>query len=213
MIGEFINGPLWDISVAVFLIGVVFRLFTILRAGVKTDLSPARGNGALAAVSTIFSRSFPRRDIVRRGTMQVVAGYLFHIGLFILLFFAQPHIDFIAERITGTSWPAVPYWGFILSAELAFIGLLLLWLHRLLHPVTKLLSTAGDHIATGLVFLVMLSGCLALAQSFEPLRLLHLLLVELLLIYFPFSSLMHAFSFVFSRSYTGATMGRKGVKA
>ncbi|MEW8280790.1 MAG: hypothetical protein AB2719_21610, partial [Candidatus Thiodiazotropha sp.] len=118
-----------------------------------------------------------------------------------------------AERITGFGWATMPHWAFILSAELAFLGLLLLWIHRLLSPVTRLLSDMDDHLGSILVFLVMLTGCLALAQSFEALRLIHLLLAELLLIYFPFSKLMHTFTFVMSRGYTGATMGRKGVNA
>ncbi len=213
MIGELIDGPLWYLSLGVFCIGVLFRLFMILRAGLKADLALPRAGGAAGALRNLFSRFVPRRDVATRGRLTLIAGYLFHLGLFALLFFGRPHVDFIAERITGFAWPALPYWAFIISAELAFIGLLLLWLHRLLHPVTRLLSTADDHIGTGLVFLVMLSGCLALAQAFEPLRLLHLFLAELLLIYFPFSSLMHAFTFVFSRSYSGAVMGRKGVNA
>ena len=130
-----------------------------------------------------------------------------------MLFFAQPHVDFIAERITGFGWPAMPHWAFIVAAELAFAGLILLWLQRVLNPVTRLLSDLDDHVGGILVFGVMLSGCLSLAQSFEFLRLLHLLLAEALLVYFPFSKLMHAFTFVLSRGYTGATMGRKGVNA
>lgn len=213
MIGQLIDGPLWYFSLGVFCLGVLFRFFTILRAGLKPDLAIPRAGGAAGALRNLFSRFIPRRDVATRGRLTLIAGYLFHLGLFALLFFARPHVDFIAERITGFGWPALPYWAFIISAEIAFIGLLLLWLHRLLHPVTRLLSTADDHIGTGLVFLVMLTGCLALAQSFEPLRLLHLFLAELLLIYFPFSSLMHTFTFVFSRGYTGAIMGRKGVNA
>lgn len=213
MIGQLIDGPLWYFSLVVFCIGVLFRLFTILRAGLKADLALPRGGGTAGALRNLFTRFIPRRDVATRGRLTLIAGYLFHLGLFALLFFARPHVDFIAERITGFGWPALPYWAFIISAEIAFIGLLLLWLHRLLHPVTRLLSTADDHIGTGLVFLVMLTGCLALAQAFEPLRLLHLFMAELLLIYFPFSSLMHTFTFVFSRSYTGAIMGRKGVNA
>ncbi|MCW8906792.1 MAG: hypothetical protein OQL28_06055 [Sedimenticola sp.] len=213
MIGELIDGPLWYFSLVVFIVGVLLRLFSILRAGLKPDLSPARGGATAGALRNLISRSIPRRDVATRGRMVLVAGYLFHVGLFALLFFAQPHVDFYAERITGFGWPALPYWAFIVSAEIAFIGLLMLWLHRLLHPVTRLLSSVDDHVGTGLVFLVMLTGCLALAQSFEALRLLHLFLAELLLIYFPFSSLMHAFTFTFSRSYSGAVMGRKGVNA
>jgi nitrate reductase gamma subunit len=213
MIGQLIDGPLWYFSLAVFGVGLLYRLYSILRAGVKPDLATPRAGGGAGALRNLFSRFIPRRDVATRGRLTLIAGYLFHLGLFALLFFAQPHVDFLGQRITGFGWPALPYWAFIISAELAFVGLLLLWLHRLLHPVTRLLSSVDDHIGTGLVFLVMLSGCLALAQAFEPLRLLHLFLAELLLIYFPFSSLMHTFTFVFSRGYTGAMMGRKGVNA
>lgn len=213
MIAQFIDGPLWYFSSVVFVLGVLYRLFSLVRTGVKRDLAPPRKSGSLGAIRTMVSRFIPRRDIVKRGRLQLVAGYMFHLGLFVLLFFAAPHVDFFAERITGVAWTPVPYWAFIISAEVAFAGLMLLWLYRVMHPVTRLLSSTGDHVGTGLVFLVMLSGCLALAQSVEALRLIHLVLVELLLIYFPFSSLMHAFTFVFSRGFTGAVMARKGINA
>ncbi|MCU7798220.1 MAG: hypothetical protein KZQ75_13930 [Candidatus Thiodiazotropha sp. (ex Myrtea spinifera)] len=213
MIGEFIDGPLWYFSLTAFVIGVVWRIVSIVRAGVRPDLSIARGSAGRGAMRTIFSRFVPERTVTTRSRHQLIAGYMFHVGLLILLFFAQPHIDFIAERITGLSWPAVPHWVFIVAAEFAFAGLILLWLHRVLNPVTRLLSDMDDHIGSILVFLVMLTGCLALAQSHEALRLIHLFLAEVFLIYFPFSKLMHAFTFVMSRGYTGATMGRKGVNA
>ena len=143
----------------------------------------------------------------------MIAGYLFHLGLLVLLLFAQPHVDFYAERIAGFGWSTLPHWGFILASEIAFAGLILLWIYRVMNPVTRLLSGFGDHVASLLVFMVMFSGCLALGQSHEALRLLHLFLAELLLLYFPFSSLMHTFTFVLSRGYTGAAMARKGVNA
>jgi nitrate reductase gamma subunit len=59
----------------------------------------------------------------------------------------------------------------------------------------------------------MLTGCLALMEAFTGLRLLHRFTVELLMIYFPFSRLMHAFTFIPSRAFTGARFGRQGVDA
>jgi nitrate reductase gamma subunit len=82
-----------------------------------------------------------------------------------------------------------------------------------MHPVTRLISDADDHIAAILTFIVMLTGCMALIEAFEGLRVLHRFMVELWLVYFPFSRLMHAFMFVPSRAYTGAWFGRRGVKA
>jgi len=51
---------------------------------------------------------------------------------------------------------------------------------------------------------------MALMQSYDFLRALHMLTVNLWLIYFPFSRLMHAFTWVLSRAETGAVYGRRG---
>ena len=164
MIGDFIDGPLWYFSLAVFVLGVIWQFVIILRRGIAVDYSQPRASGGGGAVRTLFSRFLPRRPVRTRGKLQLIAGYMFHLGLFALLFFAQPHVDFIAERITGFGWTALPHWGFIVASEIAFAGLIMLWLYRLMNPVTRLLSSAGDYTGTVLVFLVMLTGCLALAQ-------------------------------------------------
>lgn len=213
MFSEFVDGPLWYFSVTVFVVGVVWRFLAMLLAGRRPELSVARASAAVGAIRTNLSRFLPRREMAGRIRLHVVAGYMFHLGLFALLLFAAPHVDFIKERITGFGWTPMPHWAFILASEFAFIGLLILWLHRVLNPVTRLLSRADDHIAAILTFVVMLTGCLALFQSFEGLRTLHLFLAELLLVYFPFSSLMHALMFVPSRGYTGAMLGRRGIHA
>lgn len=213
MFAEFVEGPFWYFSATVFVIGVLWRMLAVLRAGTRPEFSVARASATVGAIRTNISRFVPRREIVGRIRVQVVAGYLFHLGLFALLLFAAPHVAFIEQHITGFGWTPMPHWAFILASEFAFIGLLILWLHRVLNPVTRLLSRADNHIAAILIFLVMLTGCLALFQSFEGLRVLHLFLAELLLLYFPFSSLMHAFMFIPSRGYTGAALGRRGVNA
>lgn len=213
MIGEFIDGPLWWFAAGVFVVGVLWRIVSILMLGTEKDLAVARQSGLPGALGTVFRRFLPRREVVGRTRLHLFAGYLFHVGLLALLFWAAPHVEFLRDRVLGFGWAPLPHWAFILAAELAFAGLLILWLHRVLHPVTRLLSDADDHIAAILTFVVMLTGCLALLRSHEGLRLTHLLMAELWLLYFPFSRLMHAFTFVVSRSYTGANYGRHGVKA
>ena len=207
---EFVDGPLLYFSMAVFVIGVVWRLVGTLAAGRHTDYSKPRASGVAGALGINLTRFAPKCDFMPRIKLQVVAGYLFHLGLFALLFFAVPHIEFITQ-ISGLSWPAMPHWAFILAAELAFFGLMYLFVFRLTHPVTKILTTRGEYIGSALVFTVMLTGCLALGRSHEFLRLFHLFTVELLLLYMPFSSLMHAFTFPFSRGFTGAVYHRRGL--
>jgi len=208
---EFIEGPLWYVALTIFLAGVIWRIFSILRIGVKKDLAPAKGSAVKGALTANIRRFFPRKEIIHRGSLQIVAGYLFHIGLLLLMFFAAPHITFFEQKLFGVSWPAMPHWAFIVSAEMAFAGLIMLIIWRLINPVLRLISTKDDYLGSTLLFIVMLTGCLALGESFAGLKALHMLTVELLMIYFPFSRLMHAFTFIISRGYTGATLARRGV--
>ena len=210
---DFILGPLWSFSVFVFCIGVVGRIALILRSGRRTDFSLARGSNLIGGTGTIFRRFLPRKQTLRSNRLQITAGYMFHLGLFILLFFAAPHVAFLKNHLLGFGWYALPHWAFIVAAEISFAGLILLWLHRVMHPVTRLLTRFDDHLAAGLTFFAMLTGCLALFESYLGLRVLHVFSVELLMLYFPFSNLMHAFTFILSRGSTGATAGRRGVNA
>jgi nitrate reductase gamma subunit len=210
---DFVEGPLWYASVAIFVVGVAIRLYEILARGVPPDLATPRAGGTAGALRTLVSRSWTADGFSSGALFHLVAGYMFHIGLFVLLFFAAPHVLFIEERILGFGWTPAPHWLFIVAADLAFAGLILLWLRRVMHPVLRRISTFDDHAAAWLTFSVMFTGCMALLLSHDSLRAIHMLSVCLLLIYFPFSRLMHAFTLVLSRGYTGAAMGRKGVQA
>jgi nitrate reductase gamma subunit len=210
---DFIQGPLWVFSIFIFTTGIILRFAEILFRGFKKDKSASRGTLTGSGIGTVMRRFFPRKEIIKSNRFHIIAGYMFHLGLFAVLLFAAPHIQFFKEHLLGFGWTPMPHWAFILAAEIGFAGLILLWLRRLMHPVTKLLSTLDDHLASGLTFFAMLTGCLALFESYTGLRLLHLLSVELLLIYFPFSNLMHAFTFLISRSTTGASAGRHGIRA
>ena len=212
MFEQFVNGIFWDIALIVFFAGISWRILAVLRHGNRKDLAVPRNSGISGAIMANIRGFYPRREISPRIRMQVIAGYMFHLGLFLLLFFAAPHVTFIAEHITGFSWMPIPYWAFVVASEITFAGLILLWIHRVLNPVTQLISRRGDHIASILVFIVMLTGCMALAETSTELRVFHRFTVELLMIYFPFGALMHAIMFVPSRAYTGAFFGRRGVK-
>lgn len=212
MFEQIIDGILWDIALVVFFVGIIWRIIDVIRRGRRRDLAVPRETGVASAIMANIRGFFPRSEVSSRVRMQVIGGYMFHVGLLVLLFFAAPHVKFIAEHITGFGWAALPYWAFIVTAQIAFAGLILLWIHRVLHPVTQLISGRGDHVASILVFFVMLTGCMALAETSTGLRLFHRFTVEMLMIYFPFSTLMHALMFVPSRAYSGASFGRRGVR-
>jgi len=207
---DFVEGPMFYAAAAIFVTAGLWRIIGILRIGKKPDLAPARGSATAGWWKGNLRHFFPRGLFAERTWMHILGGYGFHLGLFVLLFFAAPHIAFI-ERFTGLSWPALPRWGFIIAAEIAFAGLIVLWVRRFSDPVMRQISDWDDHIGTWLTFLVMLTGCLALQESVVALRATHMLFVNIWLIYFPFSRLMHAFTVFLSRGATGASYGRKGM--
>jgi len=206
-----VEGPLWYAAAFIFVVGALWRIGGMLALPARVELSEPRASAAAGAVRSILQHSLPRPEFARRTAFHVVAGYMFHLGLFALLLFAAPHVAFIKERLLGFGWSPMPRWAFIVTAEVAFLGLVLLWLRRLLDPVMRKISDADDHAGSGLTLLVMLTGCFALQEADESLRILHMLSVEAWLVYFPFSRLMHAVFFLFSRGYTGAAYGRRGV--
>jgi len=208
---DIVEGPLFYFAAAVFVLGAFWRMAGIVRIGRKKDISPPKGSAVAGFFKGNLRHFFPRGIFARRTWLHIVGGYGFHLGLFALLLFAAPHVAFIGDRILGFGWPALPRWGFILTAEIAFAGLIVLWVRRISDPVMRLISDWDDHIGTWLTFLAMLSGCFALQESHVALRATHMLLVDVWLIYFPFGRLMHAFTFFLSRGNTGATYGRKGM--
>ncbi|RMD49053.1 MAG: hypothetical protein D6832_02555 [Alphaproteobacteria bacterium] len=210
---DWLEGPLWRVSATVFVVFALWRLGAVLTTGRRRPEMPPQGSPAAGALRTTVGHFWPRRIIRRRGKTWFVtlAGYAFHLGLFTLLLFAAPHVAFIRAHIAEVALPVLPRWGFIVAAEFAFAGLLALWVRRFVDPVVRFISRPDDHIGAGLTFLVMLTGCMALGQQSVALRAIHLGLAELWLVYFPFSSLMHTFTWLPSRLMTGAAAGRRGV--
>lgn len=208
---EFVEGPMWYFAATVFLIGAAWRVVGLIGIGRKADLSTPKRSASAGFIKGNLRHFVPRLAFAERTWFHIVAGYGFHLGLFAVLFFAAPHVEFIKERITGFGWPTMSRTWFIIAAEIAFAGLIVLWVRRIADPVMRQISDADDHIGTWLTFLVMLTGCFALGETSAALRALHMGLVNLWLIYFPFSRLMHAFTFALSRGYTGATYGRRGI--
>jgi nitrate reductase gamma subunit len=80
----------------------------------------------------------------------------------------------------------------------------------------RFLSRGQDYLSWLVTFLPMLTGYLAFHQALLPYKTmlaLHILSVELLMVVFPFSKLMHAFTVFSSRYFNGAAAGFKGVSS
>jgi nitrate reductase gamma subunit len=217
---DFARGPaLWS-SLAVLLLGSVWRIAGIWRLGAAPDLSEPRSTRLIAgAMRSILGRMIPRKEF-GRGRLGALNGYLYHVGLAVIVFGYLPHIHFI-ERLTGLEWPPLPGPVIYFAVGITFVALFLALLERLMDPVRRLLSGFDDYFSWFVVILPCATGMIAINMSYppgaapapplEPLPLaIHLLSVELLFVWLPFGKLAHAFLVFFSRGITGAAAARKG---
>lgn len=210
---EFSRGPALMWSLIVFCVGVAWRLLGILMLRRKPDHSEPRNSATLwGGVRTVFSRMWMRKEFQSRTVYGVALGYVFHIGLAIVVFLFVPHILFIKD-LTGLSWGGLPNGVIYAIGVVTLIALIAALIRRLTHPVLKLLSNFDDYFSWFVTTAPVVTGLLATAHlgaRYETLLGLHILSVELFLVWFPFGKLMHAILFAVSRGTTGALLTRKG---
>ena len=202
-----------DIAIGIFALGTLWRLIEIYSLGRKPDLAVPRHRAGASGLHTMYRRSVPPPGMFKRAAVSYVAGYVFHIGLFIIVFLFAQHIKLI-QGLTGLSWPGLPTQFIDATAVVTLATMLLVLVERINKPVKRFLSTFGDYAGWALTFLPVLTGYLAsrhLLLPYTTMLALHILSVELLLIFLPFTKLIHAFTLWGSRWFNGDANAKKGV--
>jgi nitrate reductase gamma subunit len=214
---DFARGPAIDAALAIFCLGLLWRLTSLLLLPRAKDNSVPKA-GAPGAVPAAF-RGFMRHMWVpepyrRAALFSAVNGWVFHLGLAIVVFGFAQHILFI-KGLTGLSWPGLPTGVVSTVAVITLASLLAAMTRRLTNPVLKLISTTGDYFAWLVTVLPVITGLMAinhLLLPYETMLALHILSVAALLIWFPFGKLMHAVLVFFTRSKTSIFHARRGVE-
>lgn len=220
---DWARGPLLVIAIAVFVAGCAWRAWSLLRLPQRAPSArERRAFGRKDAARAALRRFAVPRGFSPSATLVTFNPYLFHIGLALVFFGYAPHIAFV-RRLTGLSWPALPDAVMYVAAGLTIASLLLAMLFRLSDPVLRRISRADDHLSWTLTVLTLLTGMAVVGEPSsallgqvtaycDPLA-VHLLAVELLLVWFPFGKLMHAFLALPARMQLATFFGRRGVRA
>ena len=215
------------LSAAVFLAGMGWRLAAWLRAPVplKIVLTPAPTTSA-GVVRRLAGEALVFRSLFAADRSLWVAAWVFHLSLVMLAVghigglvvpgFAQASLGLTEEQFHELAQVTGGVFGI-----LAVVPLLYLLLRRLVMERLRYLSTFSDYLALALLLLVIATGnqmrfmsTLDLAQArqfvsgvltFHPVAppadaafVAHLLLVCALLVYIPFSKLVHFSGLVFN---------------
>jgi len=210
---------LFYFAAALLIVGVAYRVWEYARVPaplkIPTTPAPTTRSGVvfrMAREVVIFESLFKSNKWIW------LFGWIFHVGLAVVLL---RHFRYFIEPVW--SWvvfvqPFGVYAGFAMVA-----GLLGLWARRILVPRVRYITAPSDHLMLALLVGIGMSG---LAMKFvahtdivavkafflgwmrfdwqplpsDPVLLVHLTLVALLMIIFPFSKLLHAPGVFFSPS-------------
>ena len=193
---------------------------TIFRAAALICIKPF---GIADALGAALARMSPREGMTASVTLVTINPYFFHIGLALVVFGYAPHIAFI-RRLTGLGWPALPDLVMYIAAAATIVSLLLALMFRLTDPVLKKISRADDMLAWLLTMLPLATRMAVVGEASSALLgyeqvvyrnplAVHLLSLELLLVWFPFGKLMHPFLFLPGRMQLATFLGRRGVRS
>ncbi len=120
------------------------------------------------------------------------------------------------KDVLGFAWPVLPSPLIDAITVVTVITLLAVLAYRLNYKVTAYLTTFEDILVWSVTILPLITGYMAfhhIAFSTNVLLALHILSVEILMVVFPFTKLMHAFTLFLARWYNGAISGYRGVQS
>ena len=214
---EFARGPVLTFAITIFIAGLVFRivsLFALWRTSDSSEGSSRERPAFMSAIREIIRRLWPQSAYKQRTMFALVNGYVFHVGLAIIVFFLAPHILFIKD-LTGLSWGSLPNNVIYAISIVTIVSMIAALVMRFANPAQKIISTFDDWFSWFVTFLPVLTGVIAtshLGARYETLLALHILSVALLLVWLPFGKLMHFFLVFVTRSQTGAHLSHRGAQ-
>ncbi len=218
---EFSRGPMFQVALLVFILGMVYRFLRVILMGWKKDYAPPRGSAAAGVVKTyVKGLGFlpflpPKFPGTRHRPLTYIAGGMFHLGLFVVIFLSTPHVE-AWRSVLGFGWPTAPTPLVDGFAAMAMIGMIILLSNRIVSPVGRMLTGLGEWLNWIVVFLPLLTGWVTyhhlFGMPYETLFTIHMLTVDWLLIWIPFSRISHFMTYFITRTVHGARFGRLGVE-
>jgi nitrate reductase gamma subunit len=205
------------IAIAVFIVGVLYKVwkYATTPAPLKIPQNPSPVTPAGVPPRIIMEVGL-FKSLFKSNKLIWLGGYVFHLGL--LLVFIK-HLRFL--------FASTPYLiNYITTFEMyagaiMLVGLAYLFMMRIVVDRTKYISVMSDFILLVLLIAIALTGFISKhfirvdvadakqfmmglitfnpqSMSADPMFIIHFSLVLLLLVYFPFSKLIHAVGLFFS---------------
>lgn len=208
---------LFYLAFAILIAGLAYKIYDFARTPAPLSIPTTPAPTTKSGVAFRMAREVVLFESLFKGNLWIwLFGWLFHMGLFLVL---VRHLRYFVEPVP--QWlvflqPFGKYAGFMMVAGLAG-----LWARRFLVERIRYISTPSDHLWLAMLLVIGLTGLgmtflmhtdIVAVKAFflglmhfdiqalpvHPGLFIHLLLVALLMILFPFSKLLHAPGVFFS---------------
>lgn len=218
---SFARGPLFQVALLVFIAGMAYRLVHVIGLGWSKDHVRPKGSETkgvfMSFLKGIIIWPFIPwvKNTFKKNPIIYLAGGLFHLGLFVILILGTAHM-LAWKSLLGFGWKTLPLPIVDWFAAVTIIAMVVLFINRLINPVLKLLTGTAEWLNLLFVFLPMVTGYIMTHHLFfryEVLYSIHMLCVDLLLIWIPFSRISHFVFYFFSRFIHGQEFAKHGVRA
>lgn len=215
---QFARGPFFNVALTFFIGGMFYRLANVIFLGWSKDLAKPRASKVGGVVKSYLRGGlifpfFPReKKAFVRNPIIFLAGGLFHLSLFVVVILGAAHM-LVWKNLLGFGWWTLPLPIVDWMAAVGIISMVALLVNRLVHPVLKRLSGTAEFMNWTLVFLPMVTGYMMTHHMFFPYEVLfslHMLSINVLLIWLPLSRISHFVFYFFSRTLHGVEWGKRG---
>lgn len=206
---DFITGPLFVISLVIFVVGMLARVFWYVR-GLDWRLERVAyryhaERSVPGALVSIFKWMIPgATDGWRTQPVAAVLFFLLHFGAVLVPLFLLGH-TVLLERYVGIALPSLPGTLADILSVASLVAIVLLGVRRMISPALRQLNSSADWLILILTILPFATGLMARLDTtaYQSWMVLHVLSGELFLILAPFTKLSHIVLFFMSRAQIG----------
>ena len=200
---DFASGPLFRISLAVVILGLLYRIGVIVGQIAKAW---GRANNKELPLGKIAANTlkwtFPVRLFMNRPIFSA-ASVLFHVGIILVPLFTLGHVAPLRPWLPAW-WPALAPGLSEFLTLLAVVMLAVVLVGRVGNQRSRELSYTSDYVLLLVLFFLMGTGYLAGRPDMTPvgargMLLAHMLLGNLALIITPMTKIAHCVLFPFSQ--------------
>lgn len=205
-----VSGPLVWVAFAVFVLGSVWKVWSLLSGTKKKDGYVFEYWSWSHAINSFIHWLIPfMSENSRQQPLMSAVTFLTHLGIVIVPLFTLGHIVLLEESVLGWAWPTLPDQVTDMFAWIVVAGCVFFAYRRIALPQVRFVTSPADFGILAVVVAPFLTGILAYHGWGDNLLMtsLHMLSGEIMLAAIPFTRLSHMFTFWYTRGYTASEFG------